>query len=510
MEQPPFPFHWKTIQRRRKGKRNWASPRTEYNHKKDSIVLQTYLISWHQHRTRKLHRGQINDVYRQIKYWSYVSSLHMNDSFLWTMSWPTCIWNREAYETLDQLRAAVPYFRGRIILNEKTLRKERELRCLPTDVQSLSLPCTQRLTENVFYNLQQITDLSLHLIYETSSNLFASNVLGTLTRLTRLVVVFSNGGLFANRAICHSPYLKHFSYRGHNRQSAFPRHDLPNLTKLVVEDCRIRARSFPPYTDLRKLKIVNCNVESGAIKSITNLQCLDMTQDHMTYGDRRKQIHLTDEDFEQLNCLKSVHIPKCELVSDNTFYSFTRVSNLSIRGCSQSYVTDNAFLHLGNVTYLDMKQCNQRTITDEAFRYLTNVVHLDISGCHQPTISDKAFQCLQNLTHLDMIGCSQPTITHHAFYPLTNIVRLDVSQCNQTTIKDGAFRHLSQLSRLRMYGVSRRSQLTGRCLEKTGDITFYYSTLTRKHFLEYINVIKRIHAYRSRKKIQYEGMYIVR
>lgn len=124
MEQRPFSFHSKTIRHRRESK---------HNCEKNLIVLKTYLVSWHQHRKGKLRNGRMNRVYCQIKYWSFVSSLHVDDTFSWTMSWPTYIWSQEAYKTLNELRAAFPYFQGRVILNKKTRRKNRALRCLPSD-----------------------------------------------------------------------------------------------------------------------------------------------------------------------------------------------------------------------------------------------------------------------------------------------------------------------------------------------------------------------------------------
>ena len=253
-------------------------------------------------------------------------------------------------------------------------------------LQSLDLSKCYKITDNGFFYIQYLTNLTKLNLEYTNITDNCLNVLSTLSNLHTIKI----GGNIINQDIYY----------------------LSNLTSLQNIS----------FTDFNKVKYDN-PLHNG-LKSLSNLSCLNTLSFRKSY-----LINNEIEYISKLPGITSLHFEECPWIRYESmlyFKNLTNIQSLKLDGCIR--ITDDCVRLIStiiNLVSLNLKCC--WFITYESISYiiqLTSLKLLNVEGCS--LLTDNSFRLLSNLKNLVSLNAKYCPITYECVLYLKTELPIDI------------------------------------------------------------------------------------
>ena len=291
---------------------------------------------------------------------------------------------------------------------------------------------------------------------------------------------------------------------------------VPNLTKIYLNDNNIRSideRAFEGLGLLTYLALTEdlLSLESGVFRFLVNLTILEMEVSKTDLYIPQKEIcrlnqlqHLRLEGFRNITYVKfercfedltklrvlqlaritrlvsisgatfrsfrifleELHIIECELrtLDVDTFRDFSKLTGLSLKYNSITYLPDTIFTSLTRLTYLDISENNLKVISDTLLGPLRNLEYLSIPMNF--TIGE-TFRNMTRLRQIDFSEGAMQSLNNDTFHHLRHCPVTDISfyECDLLRISKDAFQPLRNIKSLSFYMNHNFLNLTGSVLQ---------------------------------------------
>ncbi|KAM4708306.1 CD180 antigen [Discoglossus pictus] len=229
-----------------------------------------------------------------------------------------------------------------------------------------------------------------------------------------------------------------------NRQNLL--RELVLNTNKIQSLCDIKADNFPLLTHLHiSGNTENLKVETGCLKSLSNLQYLDLSHSgvesyscckeltmglrnlkhlNLSFNYEKKIIEQAFSESENLEVLdfSNTWISFSGSLSPFSNLKFLRVLNVSY--CKINGSNDSLLQGLQSLVFLNMKGNSFQAGIIQNNNLFQNALHLEVlilSSCGLTTIEEKAFHKLEKLRHIDLSHNKLTVFTSYAFKDLSHI-----------------------------------------------------------------------------------------
>ena len=182
---------------------------------------------------------------------------------------------------------------------------------------------------------------------------------------------------------------------------------LPKLTCLRW-DAGIHCANFQPLRELAgtgKIRELRIRPEDTHWQRHVPLEFRFWPDDLISSFTQLQKLVVSDSPISNaairgLSNLRHLNVSNCHALTDDAFAALSQLEHLKMQGCTQAGITDQALLSVGqNLKYLDISNCQQ--LTSAAFRNVgQNLKYLDISNCQQ--LTSAAFRNFSQIKKYDV------------------------------------------------------------------------------------------------------------